>query len=47
MFKLSPVALGISLALATVAVHAQTYTGPQSSQTSYIVPTAPAGKWSR
>lgn len=41
MFKLSPVPLGISLALATVAVHAQTYTGPQSSQTPYIVPTAP------
>ncbi len=41
MFKLSPVALGISLALATVAVHAQSTTGPQSSQTPYIVPTAP------
>ncbi|WP_018078209.1 alkaline phosphatase PhoX [Thiobacillus denitrificans] len=41
MFKLSPVALGISLALAAVAVHAQDSTGPQSSQTPYIVPTAP------
>lgn len=41
MFKLSPVALGISLALASVTIHAQSYTGPQSSQTPYIVPTAP------
>lgn len=41
MFKLSPVALGLSLALASVAVHAQSYTGPQSSQTPYIVPTTP------
>lgn len=41
MFKLSPVALGISLALVSVAIHAQSYTGPQSSQTPYIVPTAP------
>ncbi|MDO9466591.1 MAG: DUF839 domain-containing protein [Thiobacillus sp.] len=40
MFKLSPIALGISLALASAAVHAQSYTGPQSSQTPYIVPTA-------
>ncbi|MDZ7594986.1 MAG: hypothetical protein U0932_10085 [Thiobacillus sp.] len=40
MFKLSPIALGISLALASVAVHAQSFTGPQSSQTPYIVPTA-------
>lgn len=38
--KLKPVALGVSLALAAVAVHAQTTTGPQSSQTPYIVPTA-------
>jgi hypothetical protein len=41
MFKLSPVALGVSLALAAAAVHAQSTTGPQSSQTPYIVPTAP------
>ncbi|HMM47099.1 MAG TPA: DUF839 domain-containing protein [Thiobacillaceae bacterium] len=41
MFKLSPVALGVSLALAAAAVHAQDSTGPQSSQTPYIVPTAP------
>lgn len=41
MFKLTTVALGISLALASVAVHAQSHTGPQSSQTPYIVPTAP------
>lgn len=40
MFKLSPIALGISLALAAVTVHAQTTTGPQSSQSPYIVPTA-------
>ncbi|MDO9635452.1 MAG: hypothetical protein Q7I95_00700, partial [Thiobacillus sp.] len=40
MFKPSPLALGISLALASAAVHAQSYTGPQSSQTPYIVPTA-------
>jgi len=40
MFKLSLVALGISLALAA-AVHAQSIIGPQSSQTPYIVPTAP------
>jgi hypothetical protein len=40
MFKLSPIALGISLALAFVTVHAQSHTGPQSSQTPYIVPTA-------
>lgn len=43
MFKLSPVALGIGLALAA-AVHAQDSTGPQSSQTPYIVPTAPGWK---
>lgn len=40
MFKLSPIALGVSLALAAVGVHAQSTTGPQSSQTPYIVPTA-------
>lgn len=40
MFKRSLVALGISLALAA-AVHAQSIIGPQSSQTPYIVPTAP------
>lgn len=40
MLKLKPVALGISLALAAVAVHAQSHSGPQSSQTPYIVPTA-------
>ena len=40
MFKLSPLAFGVSLALAAGAIQAQTYTGPQSSQTPYIVPTA-------
>lgn len=41
MFTLSPIALGLSMALAAVAAHAQSATGPQSSQTPYIVPTAP------
>jgi len=41
MFKLSPVALGFSLALAAAAAQAQDSTGPQSSQTPYVVPTAP------
>lgn len=41
MLRLSPVALGVSLALAAAAVHAQSTTGPQSAQTPYIVPTAP------
>jgi hypothetical protein len=40
MFKLSPLAFGVSLALAAGAIQAQTYTGPQSSQAPYIVPTA-------
>jgi hypothetical protein len=40
MFKLSPLAFGVSLALAAGAIQAQTFTGPQSSQTPYIVPTA-------
>jgi hypothetical protein len=39
--KLSLVALGINLALAAVAAHAQGTTGPQSSHPPYIVPTAP------
>ena len=40
MFKLAPLAFGVGLALAALSVHAGTYTGPQSSQTPYIVPTA-------
>ena len=40
MFKLSPLAFGVSLALAAGAIQAQADTGPQSSQTPYIVPTA-------
>ncbi|MFP5506112.1 MAG: alkaline phosphatase PhoX [Gammaproteobacteria bacterium] len=40
MFKLSPLALGVGLALGSLAVHADSYTGPQSSQTPYVVPTA-------
>lgn len=41
MFTLSPVVLGIGLALASVTAYAQGTAGPQSSQTPYIVPTAP------
>jgi hypothetical protein len=41
MFKLTPLAFGVGLALAAASVQAETYTGPQSSQTPYIVPTAP------
>ncbi len=41
MLKLIPFFLGVSLALASIAVQAQTTTGPQSSQTPYVVPTAP------
>lgn len=41
MYKLKPIALGITLALTALAAQAQTFTGPQSSQTPYIVPTAP------
>jgi hypothetical protein len=40
MFKLNPLAFGVSLALAAGAIQAQAETGPQSSQTPYIVPTA-------
>jgi hypothetical protein len=40
MFKLSPLAFGVSLALAAGAIQAQADTAPQSSQTPYIVPTA-------
>lgn len=41
MFKLSPLAFGVSLALAAGAIQVQADTGPQSSQTPYVVPTAP------
>lgn len=41
MFKRSSLVLGISLVLASVSAYAQSHTGPQSSQTPYIVPTAP------
>jgi hypothetical protein len=34
-------ALTVSLTLAAGGVHADTFTGPQSSQTPYVVPTAP------
>ena len=40
MFRLAPITLGIDLAIATAA-HAQVFTGPDSTQTPYIVPTAP------
>ena len=40
MFRLAPITLGIGLAIATAA-HAQIFTGPASTQTPYIVPTAP------
>jgi hypothetical protein len=41
MHKLKPIAIGITLALTALAAQAQTITGPQSSQTPYITPTAP------
>jgi hypothetical protein len=41
MHKLKPIAVGITLALAAIGAQAQTFTGPQSSQTPYVVPTAP------
>lgn len=41
MYKLKPIAVGITLALTALAAQAQTFTGPQSSQTPYVVPTAP------
>ena len=34
-------ALTVSLTLATGGVHADIFTGPQSSQTPYVLPTAP------
>jgi secreted PhoX family phosphatase len=44
MQKLKPLVLGVGLALAALSAQAQTqttFTGPQSSQTPYITPTAP------
>ena len=40
MHSNSLISLGVSLALATAAAQADTYTGPQSSETPYVVPTA-------
>lgn len=40
MLKLSPLAIGLSLAMAVMGAQAQSVTGPQSSQTPYVVPTA-------
>lgn len=40
MLKLSPLAIGLSLAMAALGAQAQSVTGPQSSQTPYVVPTA-------
>ena len=40
MHRSNTIALGVSLALASAAAQADTYTGPQSSESPYVVPTA-------
>lgn len=40
MHRLKPIALGVGLALSVASAQAGSFTGPQSSQTPYVVPTA-------